>query len=141
NPDRVKNKRRNKLTTIDHTPTPRGDKHLGVDYRGIHKNEKKKNQFEIRLREPPVIESGVDLEGAKPNDQEIEEVGVEINREGKEKQIVEEESNDEEEEENSNESDDEEDEANNEEDEEEEANDEEGDEEANGEEGEQNKGK
>ncbi|XP_026436598.1 protein MAIN-LIKE 1-like [Papaver somniferum] len=77
-PDRMKNKRGNNLTQINHTPTPRGDKHLGVDYRGIHKDEKKKkNQFEIRLREPSVGIYGVELEGSEPNEQEIEELGEE----------------------------------------------------------------
>ncbi|KAI3913388.1 hypothetical protein MKW98_003867 [Papaver atlanticum] len=70
NPDRVKNKRGNNLTPINHTPTPRGDKHLGVDNRGIHKNEKRNNKFEIKLREPPVAESRVDLEGVENMDQE-----------------------------------------------------------------------
>ncbi|KAI3879221.1 hypothetical protein MKW98_028788, partial [Papaver atlanticum] len=128
----VKNKRGNNLTPIDHTPTPCGDKHLRVDNRGIHKNEKRKNKFEIKLREPPVAESGVDLEGVEHNDQE--EVGVETNREGNENEIVEEESNDDEDEEESTESDDE-------EEEEEEANDEEEEEEVNDEEGENAKGK
>ncbi|XP_026410998.1 LIM domain-containing protein E-like [Papaver somniferum] len=63
-PDRVKKKRGNDLTPIDHTPTSRGDKHLGVDNR----------------------------EGMEHNDQE--EVGVETNREGNENEIfVEEETN------------------------------------------------
>ncbi|XP_026459926.1 chromatin-remodeling ATPase INO80-like [Papaver somniferum] len=93
-----KKKRGNDLTPINHTPTPRGDKHLGVNNRGIHKNEKKmKNKFEIKLRERPVAESGVELEGVKHNDQE--EVGVETNREGNENKIVEEETNNDEDEE------------------------------------------
>ncbi|KAI3910921.1 hypothetical protein MKW98_022608, partial [Papaver atlanticum] len=79
----------NNLTPIDHTPTPHGD-NLGGDNRGIHKNKKKKknkNQFEIRLRESPASEVGVDLKGVEPNDQEIEEEGIEINHEGKENKL------------------------------------------------------
>ncbi|XP_026459346.1 protein MAINTENANCE OF MERISTEMS-like [Papaver somniferum] len=63
-----------------------------------------KNKFEIKLREQPVAESGVELEGVKHNDQE--EVGVETNREGNENEIVEEETNNDEDEEESKETDD-----------------------------------
>ncbi|XP_026384342.1 uncharacterized protein LOC113279914 [Papaver somniferum] len=110
NPDRVKNKRGNNLTPIDHTPTPRGDKHLGVDHRGDH--VKKKNQFEIRLREPSVSNSRVELEGGEHNDQQIEE-----------EEVIPHESSEEEEEEVNNEKEGEEE---SDEDEEEEANDEDG---------------
>ncbi|XP_026459917.1 uncharacterized protein LOC113360645 [Papaver somniferum] len=93
-----KKKRGNDLTPIDYTPTPRGDKHLGINNRGIHNNEKKmKNKLEIKLREQPVDEYEVELEGVEHNDQE--EFGVETNREGNENEIVEEETNNDEDEE------------------------------------------